>query len=82
MDKDERTAILEANQNNMVKDIFDIKKNIESMWLQMTKNHQSIIDKFDALETKFVLRSEFKVAITIITAIATIIWILSYFLDK
>ena len=28
MDRDERTAILEANQNNMVKDIADIKKKL------------------------------------------------------
>lgn len=67
----ERIAVLETNQSNIMKEMSEIKVDVKT-----------ILEKLDNLENKFVLRGEFKVAIGTISALAVIIGIITYFLDK
>ena len=67
----ERIVVLETNQNNMTEKLNKMDSKIDM-----------ILDKFEQLEGKFVLRSEFKIAISVISALAVIIWVISYFIDK
>lgn len=67
--------VLQANQENMAKDLAEIKGDVK--WLSV--KFDELLDK---LENKFVLRSEFKVALAVLSAISVVLWIIVYFSDK
>jgi len=72
----EKRDILQAEQIlTMNQKIDNVDKKLDE-WLKM------LSDKIDSLENKFVLRVEFRVAMTVLIAISTILWILWYFMWK
>lgn len=68
----ERILTLEINQQQMAKDLTDIKTEVK----EINVKFDLLIEK---LEKKFVMRTEFKVAIWVISALATVVWLIIYF---
>lgn len=67
----ERIAVLETKQDNVTQKLTNIEGKIDD-----------ILNRFDTLESKFVLRQEFKVAIGVISALAILIGIVINLTDK
>lgn len=71
------------------KDIQYMNQKVDQMDKKIDKNHNEIKELINELKTQwetkskdFVLKSSFNVAIWVVTVLATLIWLITYFLDK
>lgn len=62
--------------NKMAMEKFD------NMEKKIDNNHNEIKEMLKSWEDKFVLRSEFKVAVSVVSALAVVIWFISYFINN
>lgn len=56
-----------------------VMEKLKSMDKKIDDNHKEMKEIIAEIKNSFVLRSEFKVALSVISAIAVIIWLLNYF---
>jgi len=76
----DRIITLELTTKAVMKEIWEIKDNVKLLDVKVAEWFKDIIDKIENLENKFVLRIEFRVAMTILVAISTILWVVYYFI--
>ena len=69
----DRIITLELTTKNVMKEISEVKENVKNLDVKVDDGFKAIADKIDLLENKFVLRVEFRVAMTILVAISTIL---------
>ena len=69
----DRIITLELTTKNVMAEISEIKENVKTLDTKVDVGFKAIADKIDNLENKFVLRVEFRVAMTILVAISTIL---------
>lgn len=75
----DRIITLELTTKNVMEEISELKTNVKTLDTKVDMGFKAIADKIDNLENKFVLRIEFRVAMTILWAISVILWVIGYF---